>query len=124
MIFLDAHVVVWLYAGLSDKLSTKATTLINNNDLYISQMVRLELQTLFEIERITVPADTIIKELQHSLGLTVHDMPADKVFTQALSQNWTRDVFDRLITAEAASLKYPLVSKDKMILANYDLAVW
>ncbi|MCB8766407.1 hypothetical protein [Planktothrix agardhii] len=40
MIYLDTHVVVWLYAGLTDKLSNLAKSLINTHDLYISPMVR------------------------------------------------------------------------------------
>ncbi|WP_230458629.1 PIN domain-containing protein [Microcystis aeruginosa] len=52
MIYLDTHIVVWLYAGLTAKLSDCAKHLINENELYISPIVRLELQYLYEIGRI------------------------------------------------------------------------
>ena len=34
MIYLDTHVVVWLYAGLTEKFSALARTLINEEDVY------------------------------------------------------------------------------------------
>lgn len=53
MIFLDTHVVVWLYSGKIDMLSKKASDLIENGDLFISPAVTLELQYLKEVKRIT-----------------------------------------------------------------------
>jgi len=124
MIFLDTHIVVWLYAGLVEKLSKKAIKLIENNDLVISHVVRLELQYLFEIGRMTVQPAQIITSLNKSIGLSVHDRGADDVFTQALTLAWTRDVFDRLIVAEAMTMNSTLVTKDRMILQNYSQARW
>jgi PIN domain nuclease of toxin-antitoxin system len=63
VVFLDTHIAVWLYAGLIVKISETAKQTIEANDLLISPMVRLELQYLFEIGRITVKPDTIIKNL-------------------------------------------------------------
>jgi len=42
----------------------------------------------------------------------------------AESQDWTRDLFDRLIVAEASLFDAPLVSKDVTIQANYPQAIW
>jgi PIN domain nuclease of toxin-antitoxin system len=52
VIYLDTHAVVWLYDDTDKKFSNKAKEEIRNNDLSISQMVRLELQYLYEIGRI------------------------------------------------------------------------
>jgi len=68
MIFLDTHVVVWLYAGCENKLSKSVVDQIENNNLFISQLVRLEMQYLFEIGRITVTPETIIKSLNTDLN--------------------------------------------------------
>ena len=35
LIYLDTHLVVWLYAGLTSKLSDRAKHLINEHELYI-----------------------------------------------------------------------------------------
>jgi len=87
-------------------------------------MVRLELQYLYEIGRITVAPDTMIKDLSNTIGLKVSQMKAEQVFNYAIESAWTRDVFDRLITAEADSLSLALITKDKSIQENYRRAIW
>ncbi|NOQ16794.1 MAG: PIN domain-containing protein [Methyloprofundus sp.] len=124
MIFLDTHVVVWLYAGHVKKLSKAVIEQVENNELCISQVVRLELQYLFEIGRLTVTPEIIIKNLSQSIGLKVSDMQVEQVFDQAIEYGWTRDVFDRLITAEAEATESVLITKDQKIQANYAKAFW
>ncbi len=124
MIFLDTHVIVWLYAGCVNKLSKKAVEQIENNELYISQVVRLELQYLFEIGRITVKPENLLQTLNKSIGLKISQMKVAQVFDQAIKCNWTRDVFDRLITAEAESSDLVLITKDKKIRTHYAKAFW
>ena len=124
MIFLDTHVIVWLYAGELKKISGAVVEQIENNDLCISQVVRLELQYLFEIGRITETPKNIINSLNVSIGLNESAMKAAQVFDQAIEYSWTRDVFDRLITAEAESFEAVLITKDRKILANYKNALW
>ncbi len=124
MIFLDTHIVVWLYSGYLTKLSKTVVDHIENNDLFISHMVRLELQYLFEIGRITVTPEVIIKSLNASIGLKVSLMKTEQVFDKAIEYSWTRDVFDRLITAEADVSGFVLITKDAIIRANYNKAIW
>lgn len=124
MIFLDTHVVIWLHAKLLDKLSSDAIQQIEDNEILITQMVRLEMQYLFEIGRIKVTPETIIKDLNKTIGLKISQMKVEQVFDHAIDYQWTRDVFDRLITAEAEAMGVTLVTKDKKILANYEKAIW
>jgi PIN domain nuclease of toxin-antitoxin system len=124
MIFLDTHVVIWLHAKLLDKLSGDAIQQIEDNEILITQMVRLEMQYLFEIGRIKVTPETIIKDLNETIGLKISQMKVEQVFDHAIDYQWTRDVFDRLITAEAEAMGVTLVTKDKKILANYEKAIW
>ena len=124
MIFLDTHVVVWLYAGCVAKLSKPAIEQIENNELFVSQLVRLELQYLFEIGRITVEPEILLKNLKQSIGLKISQVKVEQVFDQAIHCEWTRDVFDRLITAEAEASNVVLVTKDEKIRTHYDKACW
>lgn len=124
MIYLDTHVVVWLYAGLVDKFSPAARQLINDNEVRISPIVRLELQYLAEIQRVTTGADVIVADLSQRMGLTLCDRPFDGVVSHALTLTWTRDPFDRLIVAQAGLRGDALISKDQHILANYSYARW
>ena len=124
MIYLDTHVVVWLYAGLVDKFSPAVKDLINDNDLCISPIVRLELQYLHEIQRVTAGADAIIADLSNRIGLTVCEKAFDAVVGQAMTISWTRDPFDRLIVAHAGLNGDVLISKDQRILDNYPHGRW
>ena len=121
LIFLDTHIAVWLYDGLSDRFSPKAKKLINEAAVFISPIVRLELQYLKEINRISDSADVIFETLNQSIGLEIADSNFQKVVTVALSFDWTRDPFDRLIAAEAQLNNAYLITADKRIQKNYSL---
>jgi PIN domain nuclease of toxin-antitoxin system len=124
LIYLDTHIVVWLYAGLVDKLSPLGQSLINQQVLSISPIVRLELKYLYEIQRIRALPETIIADLQSRLGLIVCNRDFNDVVTQAMTIEWTRDPFDRLITAQSMLEDQILLTKDQTILANYSQARW
>lgn len=119
MIYIDTHVVVWLYAGLIDKLSKHGKELINENEIYISTVVRLELQYLFEIQRITEESNTITSDLSNRIGLKVCDKNFNTIVGHAIEITWTRDPFDRIITANADLNNNILITRDQNILDNY-----
>jgi len=124
IVYLDTHVVVWLYAGLLDKITDAAKKAIDESDLFVSQMARLELQYLFEIGRLKVRADTIISSLSKSIGLKISDIAFNQIIGEALKLSWTRDVFDRLLVAEAKTLKHGFVSADNHIQSNFKQTIW
>lgn len=124
MIYLDTHVVVWLYAGKIEKLSEQAKDLINDHEVIISQVVRLELQYLFEIQRVTDKANEIVFDLSDRIGLKMCDKSLNTIVSGALDLSWTRDPFDRIIVANAAINQNILVTKDQNILKNYEKAMW
>jgi len=124
LIYLDTHVLVWLYAGDLQNISRSARQLINENEIYICSMVRLELQYLFEIERITSESNEIIFDLSDRIGLKVCDKNFNTVVNGALDISWTRDPFDRIIVANAALNDNILLTKDQNILRNYRHASW
>ena len=124
MIYLDTHVVVWLYVGLSEKFRKQTKELINENEIYISTIVRLELQYLYEIQRLTDESNTIVSDLSNRIGLKVCDKNFNTIIAQSLEITWTRDPFDRIITANATLNNNILVTKDQNILDNYTNAKW
>jgi PIN domain nuclease of toxin-antitoxin system len=124
LVYLDTHVVVWLYDALADRLSKAAAEAIENNDLVISRMVELELQFLHEIGRLRVKPAEIIRHLSSHIGLRLSDVGLEQIVRAALGINWTRDVFDRLIAAESAAMDIPLITKDRTIRAHHKLSVW
>lgn len=124
VIYLDTHVVSWLYAGRKDLLPNRVREAIQECDVLISPMVRLELQYLHEIGRAKIPAARVIQDLSGAIGLKLCIHPFIKVIERAERQSWTRDPFDRVIVAQAALEKSMLATKDKTIRSHYEMAVW
>jgi PIN domain nuclease of toxin-antitoxin system len=125
LIYLDTHVVAWLYAIGAEALSQRAAEAIDSSeDLRISPMVRLELQYLFEIGRVGEPAVAVVDGLAGILGLTVCTAPFASVVYEAERIAWTRDPFDRLIVAQARLHGASLVTKDDTLHAHFSEAVW
>ena len=124
MIFLDTHGVIWLYAHLFDKLSPLSEKLINDNDLYCSQMVKLEIKYLYEIDRITELPNPIIDGLEKEIGLRIRNIELDQLIDQSPDIVWTRDPFDRLIVAQVRLEDVFLLTKDDLILQYFELARW
>lgn len=124
MIYLDTHVVVWLYAGLVEKFNQPVKDLLNENEPLICPVVRLELQYLYEIQRITDDPKDIVEDLSMRIGLKVCDKDFNAIVSKAMTFSWTRDPFDRLIVANAGLDDNILVSKDQNILGHYPNARW
>ena len=122
--YLDTHVVAWLYAGRTALLSDLAKDVIDNNLLLISPMVELELQYLYEIGRVKEPSENVCGTLGVNLGLQVCSTRFELVVHAAMGHNWTRDPFDRLITAHASLKDALLLTKDEGIRKNYHRARW
>ncbi len=76
------------------------------------------------INKIIVEPFEILRELAGSIGLQTKPNPFHLVTNYALKLSWTRDLFDRLIIAEAAIHKDFLLTSDRKILQHYPYAVW
>ena len=124
MIYLDTHIVVWLYAGLLEKFSQSVKTILNENEILISPIVRLELQYLFEIGRVKEPAHVIVADLADRIGIRICEKNFNAIVSQALLFSWTRDPFDRVIVANAALNDNILISKDQNIVEHYAHTRW
>lgn len=124
MIRLDTHVVAWLHAGMVDRLSPHAIDAIESSELAVSPMVELELTYLHEVGRLSVPGAEIIADLRDRIGLRASELPMATVVNAAIAMSWTRDPFDRLITADAFASGASLLTKDEQIQRNYDNARW
>jgi PIN domain nuclease of toxin-antitoxin system len=124
VIYVDTHVVVWIYGGEEAKLSEVAADRIQNDDVFVSPAVVLELQLLHEIKRVRPTATRIIDQLSTDMGLSVCQLPFAAVVEHALKEKWVRDPFDRLILAHAAANQAPLITKDEKIRRHYRRSIW
>lgn len=120
----DTHVVVWLYAGVLHKFPDAVRTRLDGESLFISPMVALELEYLYETGRTTESARIVVDDLEDRIGLSVIDTSFVKVAAVAEGLSWTRDPFDRIISAQALVEGAPLLTADRRIRDNLSLAFW
>ncbi|MFU8788511.1 MAG: type II toxin-antitoxin system VapC family toxin [Methylobacter sp.] len=124
-LYLDTHILVWLYQDGATRLTPLAVRAIEEAEqLLISPMVELELTYLYEISRINCPALNILDSLRRDIGLETCKQPFAAVVGAALTLDWTRDPFDRLIVAQAAHRASPLLTADQNIREHYSGAIW
>lgn len=124
-VYLDTHIVAWLATKQTHKFPRTALRVIDSSELLVSPIVLVELQYLFEINRLRKPPQALIDHLKTLLGLKISDHSFPTTAQAALSETWTRDVFDRLIVAQARSDDHsPLVTADTKVRDNYENAVW
>lgn len=124
MIYLDTHIVVWLYQKDRNRFTPETLALIDKEELLISPMVELEIEYLFEIDKINIRAEIILDYLKDKTGLKVCENSFSSIVQKATSMKWTRDPFDRIITAHAAIGDSILITKDKQIRKHYPGAFW
>ena len=125
MIYLDTNVVVWIAAHALDQISQTAQDIIENSDeLGVSPMVILELKHLLEIKKITQKPESILHYLEKNIGLKICEKPFQVIIEKAKNLSWTRDPFDRIITAQAEIDGDILLTRDRKIQENYKHSIW
>ena len=124
VIRLDTHVVVWLYIGETEQLSTAAVAAIEQHQLVVSPMVQLELNYLHEIDRLMIGGADIIADLERRVGLRRSDAALEALVDTAASLTWTPDPFDRLIVSDALVAGTALLTKDRTIHDRTTIARW
>jgi len=79
---------------------------------------------LNETGRISQYPDVIIDTLIDEIGLIYSQNSIERIVSQAIHLDFTRDPFDRIIVADASINNSILISKDQHIRKNYKFAVW
>jgi PIN domain nuclease of toxin-antitoxin system len=124
-VFLDTNAVIYVHLGDRRLLTRKALDIFDRaEEIQISPMVLLELQFLSEVGRLKFPAGEIVENLETVHGVTVDDLGFAHAVRRAVRLSWTRDPFDRIITAHAGVFEAPLITSDKSIREHYVKAVW
>lgn len=124
MIHLDTHAAIWLAEANDRRLSRTARHLIDRQPLAISPAVVLELEVLSEIGRLQNPPAAILARLYDQADVALSGTVFADVIVAATSFGWTRDVFDRLIVANALADGARLLTADQHILENFRDAIW
>lgn len=123
MIFLDTHVLLWLHEEELSKFRKDTLQLMEENELYYSPIVKIELHYLYQ-KSISIRPEELLSSLKKSIGLRISPHSYLEVVDKAIELNWTRDPFDLLIVAECSLTNSPLITKDRLIRKHYEGAVW
>ena len=125
-VYLDTNVAVWLAQGSLNRIPPKARKVIQTaTNLLLSPIVLVELEYLYEVGRILIPAIDVRVKLEHELAIHMCDLDFLTIVQMALNEKWTRDPFDRIIVAHAKSNGLsPLVSADEEIRRRYSRTIW
>jgi PIN domain nuclease of toxin-antitoxin system len=123
-IYLDTHIAIWLFMNDQRRLSNVSKAELEAADIWISPIVLLEIQYLHRSSRLNYTAKAIYEDLKKRISLNISEAMFSSVIAEALSMDWTRDLFDRLITAEAKRENAPLITKDRAIRKHYKHAIW
>jgi PIN domain nuclease of toxin-antitoxin system len=121
---LDTHSAVFLWEGRTDVWDTASLDLIQKAVLYISPLTRLELKYLKEVGKIKVSPDEILGGLIADCGVVQLNTNIAEVVSYAMNLDWTRDPFDRLLSATALLHDIAFITKDRKILKHLSCAVW
>jgi len=122
--FLDTHAAVFLWEGRAEVFGSKSRELLERAALFVSPIVRLELQFLREIGKLKVDADQILGSLASDARVVASDDALGALVPLAMPLSWTRDPFDRLLVATALLHQAPFVTRDRCIHENFAGAVW
>lgn len=114
---LDTHFVVWITTG-HDRLREFPWL-----DAYapygVSPVSLLEVQYLGETGRLTVDMRAFRTALSSDARFVLDEAPLLALIDHALPMSWTRDPFDRLLSAHSAARRLPLVTVDRRMLENH-----
>ena len=124
VLLIDTHVLVWLYAGLLERIPLAVQARLNREQLAASPVVLLELGYLNEVGRLTVAPPDLMRDLSVRLELVTADISAAALLTRAFDLSWSRDPFDRLLAAHALATGWPLVTKDESLRQHLPQAWW
>jgi PIN domain nuclease of toxin-antitoxin system len=124
LIVIDTHVAIWLFDQETDRFTKYSISVLNESELFISPISKLEMQYLYEIKKIKHEPDVITGNLAFSMGLQELENDFSQIIKITRTLHWTRDPFDRILVAEALLSNCSLLTADKHILKHFPQAFW
>ena len=124
MIQIDTHVAIWLAGRRERALSAAARRIVATEELQISPLVAMELETLWQGGKLRSEPRRVLAAVESWFGVSWSEASFASVTEAARTFAWTRDPFDRLIVANAMADGVRLLTGDELILRHFRDAVW
>jgi PIN domain nuclease of toxin-antitoxin system len=118
-LLLDTHFLIWLVLR-SERLA-EFPWIDRHRPWGVSPVSFLEIQFLAEIGRLAVRNPEFMRAVMDDARFTVDDVPRVTVVRHALSLDWTRDPFDRLLVAHSAARRVAFCTLDRRIRARHPI---
>jgi PIN domain nuclease of toxin-antitoxin system len=118
-ILLDTHFVLWTV--LDHPRLCEFEWLDAHRPLGVSPVSLLELQFLSEVGRLELDAERFVQALGRDPRFVIDEVSLVSLVRKALPLGWTRDPFDRLLTAHSLARRTPLCTLDRRIRENHPL---
>lgn len=118
---LDTHFLLWIVVG-SARLD-EFDWLGRYAPWGVSPLSFLEIQCLSEVGRLEVDIEAFTKAVMEDPRWIVDEVPLVALVRHSLPLSWTRDPFDRLLSAHSAARRVPLCSADRRIRAHHPFLV-
>lgn len=124
-VFLDTHAAVFLHTGDAELFAPAGRHMLNTaDDVRVSPIAVLEMAYLYERGKIAYPGEQIAAFLVTQYAVTIDEAGMGAATISSASFTWTRDPFDRIITAHAAHYGAFLLTRNATIRDNYAAAIW
>lgn len=121
---LDTNSLIYYYNLGLRKFSEEVVSIMAESDLYFSASSLFELEYIYLKKRIIVSPDALIGRLTNEIDLLESQSSLSEVVRHSRNLSWTKDPFDRLIVGDAMALGAQLVTSDRLILQNFNQAIW
>jgi PIN domain nuclease of toxin-antitoxin system len=114
---LDTNFLVWLLLG--SPVLKRFPWLDRYRPWGLSPISLLELQLLLESGKLKGRTAGLLEAIHSDSRFLLDDPSLVALVDHALSVQWTRDPFDRLLAAHSAARRTPLCTTDRTILENH-----
>jgi PIN domain nuclease of toxin-antitoxin system len=116
---LDTHFVVWIVTG-ADRLAA-FPWLERYQPWGVSPVSLLEIQYLAEVGKADLRNPEFLEALAQDPRFILDEISLVPLIRRAMELTWTRDPFDRLITAHSSVRRLPLCTTDRNIRLHYPM---
>lgn len=87
----------------------------------VSPISFLEIEFLSEVGKLELEAEEFVQSIGKDRRFVVDEVPLLSLVRQAMPLEWTRDPFDRLLTAHSLARRTPLCTLDRRIRLHHSL---
>jgi len=116
-LLLDTHFLLWILLG--SKRLEEFPWLSRYRPWGVSPISLLEIQFLSEVGRVEVQGPEFYEVLRADPRFVIDEVALVPLVTKAISLEWTRDPFDRLLTAHSLARRVPLCTLDRSVRQHH-----